>query len=473
LNASVDPRQAALDFLYGRINYESTSAIPYHRSGLRWERMRALLTELDDPQRGLRIVHIAGTKGKGSVAAMVSAALVRAGYRTGLFTSPHLERLEERLVVNERPCSGDELVSLVERVRPAVATLDARGPAWRPTFFEIVTGLGLLYFAIQRVQTAVVEVGLGGRLDSTNIVDPDVTVITSISFDHVKQLGNTLAAIAQEKAGIIKPGVPVVSGVELPEPRDVIRRIAQQQRAALCELGEDFRVDYRPPVDLERGSDLASCDLHVKSGDHWTTHADLRLGLLGKHQAHNAAVAWVTLQTLQTRGWDLPEAAIRAGFREVPWPARVEVMMRRPTVILDTAHNEASIQALLETLEVSFRPKQKILVFAATQDKDVDSLLKHVLPRFDRVVLTRYLNNPRGVPLADLQAAASAARPGPWECRPDPLSAWAHARSLAGPEDLICITGSTFLAAELRGPLLAEAQGQAHVDSALVRETPR
>src|SRR5262245_30142218 len=226
-------RQAALDWLMGRINYERTAFIPYQDRQLKLDRMRQLLTRLGQPDAGMKIVHIAGTKGKGSTSAMIAGILTAAGFRTGLFSSPHLERIEERFAVDAEPCTAAELVALVDRLRPVVRSMDeeaaAEGDAaGGPTYFEATTAMALLHFVERGVDAAVLEVGLGGRLDSTNVCLPAVCVITSISFDHTKQLGNTLASIAREKAGIIKPGVPVVCGVTDLEPQSVIAAIARE-----------------------------------------------------------------------------------------------------------------------------------------------------------------------------------------------------------------------------------------------------
>ena len=223
-------RADALQFLLGRENYERWQKMPYDPARMGIERMRQLLEAIGSPQENLPIVHVAGTKGKGSTAAMIAAALSAAGYRTGLFTSPHLERIEQRIAIDGQPCTAEEFTALLELLRPAVDTLDRRAAEGRsgPTFFEIVTAMAFLHFSRKKVQAAVLEVGLGGRLDATNVCQPTVSVITSISFDHTQQLGNTLAAIAGEKAGIIKPGVPVVSGVVQVEARNVIRQACQK-----------------------------------------------------------------------------------------------------------------------------------------------------------------------------------------------------------------------------------------------------
>ena len=390
-----------------RINYERCLSLPDAEEAFKLDRMRALLRQLSDPQDHLPAVHVAGTKGKGSTAALLAAVLAAAGYRTGLFTSPHLDRVEERIVVEGQPCSPEEFAALVEEVRPAVEALDREAaqkvPAEPgPTYFEVLTAAAFCHFVRRKVDVAVLEVGLGGRLDSTNVCTPLVAVITSISFDHVKQLGPTLAAIAAEKAGIIKPGVPVVSGVTVAEPREVVRKIARQHGCRLAELGVDFDVEYHPPQRLDQASAPARFDFRARA----CGFREIALGLLGRHQAANAALVYATADELRQQGWTIPEAAVRQGLAEVRWPARVEVVARRPTVVLDAAHNAASVAALVEVLAESFVARRRWLVFATTQEKDVRGMLERLRGRFDEVIFTRYLNNPRGVPPEELQALA-------------------------------------------------------------------
>ena len=451
--------QQALDFLFARIDYERLAASSYGRSEFRLDRMRELLARLDNPHRAYRIVHVAGTKGKGSTAAMISGILTAAGYRTGLYSSPHLERIEERVAIDGCPCSEEELVELVERLRPSVEAMDCRADrgegGGRPTYFEITTAMALVQFARRRVDAAVVEVGMGGRLDSTNVCQPAVSVITTISFDHMKQLGNTLAAIAREKAGIIKPGVPVVSGVVDDEPRSVIAATARGRGSPLVQIGEDFDFVYRPPRDVQMAESHGRMDYRPRVPNLEPAYRDLELGLLGRHQAANAAVAVATVAELRGLGWKVPERAVREGLAGARWPARVEVVARRPTVVVDAAHNTASIASLLTTLDESFAARRRWLVFATTQDKPVGEMLAQLLPRFDGVVLTRYLNNPRYVPVEEL---ASLARPGAASlyCCETPLEAWQRIKELAMPDDLVCVTGSFFLAAEMRQAIQGE-----------------
>lgn len=463
---------SALAYLFGRIDYERADKFPRLSRGLNLDRMRELVSRLGDPQQRFPVVHVAGTKGKGSTSGMIAAVLTASGYRTGLYTSPHVDGVEERLQIDGCRCGADEFVDLIRQIRVVVDALDREyktGDEGKPgpTYFEITTAAALLHFARHQVEMAVLEVGLGGRLDSTNICRPEVAVITSISFDHMRQLGNTLASIAGEKAGIIKPGVPVVTGVTDPEPLDVIRQTALRLDCECYIASQQFHHRYR-------GTQLptwesASCAVgpHGWSEfDYWEDTEGvghkldgLRTGLLGRHQAANAAVAVATLGRLRQRGWRAEEAAIREGLWGVDMPARTEVLQQRPTVILDAAHNVASARALIEVIrETCPRAEtgRRILVFAASQDKDVAAMLRLLLAEFDAVILTRFLNNPRAAdPLRLLRTAERiVADAGIDSCRliarDNSTEAWNLARSLAADTDVICVAGSFFLASELR-----------------------
>jgi dihydrofolate synthase/folylpolyglutamate synthase len=463
----LNDRTAALQFLESFLDYERAPPARYTPDAFRLARMRSLLEALGRPDIGLPVIHIAGTKGKGSTAAMVASVLTSAGYRTGLYTSPHLERLEERFQIDGRPCSGDELLDLVRHVArvPWVAAPesepdqtthrgDTPGGPGRPTFFELVTAMAWLYFRQQQADVAVLEVGLGGRLDSTNVCQPDVCVITTISLDHTRQLGDTAAKIAREKAGIIKRGVPVISGVLPDEPRSVIDEVCRQQHSELWQLGRDFHFAYTPPAALDEGPARGRADVTFSLPQAAGRIEQLELGLPGRHQAANAAVAVATLRRLQLRGWNIDEAAVRRGLADVQCPARIEVVARRPTVVLDAAHNTASIAALVETLQESFSPRgRRILLLAVSSDKDVAGMLDLLLPQFTDVLCTRFTHNPRSRDPHDLVRLA-AQRGFAAQAHPTPAQAWEAARRLATPEALLCITGSFFFAAEMR-PLLA------------------
>jgi dihydrofolate synthase/folylpolyglutamate synthase len=448
-------RDTALGFLAGRVDYERAQSIPYQNHCFKLERMQELLRRLGNPQDQVPIIHVAGTKGKGSTSAMMAAILGAAGYRAGLFTSPHLERIEERITVDGQACPPDELVRFLDRVRPVVEALDAEAVAddpqgGRATYFEIVTAVALLWFVDQRVDVAVLEVGLGGRLDSTNVCRPLVSVITSISFDHTRQLGNTLAAIAWEKAGIVKPGRPVVSGVLLDEPRKVIRQVCLELGAPLAELDREFHFDYSPPVHLEREPVAGRLQFHYHGRSAQYAYRDLPLSLLGRHQAANAAVALAAIEEIRSQGFTIEPSAVARGLAGLRWPARIELVARQPAIVIDAAHNVASVEALVQSLRESFQVARRRLLFATTREKDLAGMLASLLPAFDDVVFTQYSSNPRAVPAEEAAAAAGVIGGTSYPVCPDPLVAWNELRSRCGPEDLLCVTGSFFLAAEIR-----------------------
>lgn len=457
----IHDRQSALAFLYGRIDYERTRSMPYRSRRFKLDRMRQLAELLGHPEEDFPAVHIAGTKGKGSTACMIAAALSESGLRTGLYTSPHLQRLEERFVVNEDQCTEEELVSLIAAVQPAVAALDRHADGnverQRPTYFEITTAAALLHFRRKQVDCAVLEVGLGGRLDSTNICHPAVSVITTISLDHTRQLGKTLGQIAREKAGIIKSKTPVVTGVRQKEPFSVIESIAGSHGCSLLAAGRDFDFAYLGPQPAATGQPVG-CAFDYSEGRQETvrTWRQVHLGMLGRHQAANGAVAVATLGQLQHAGWNIDDAAIRRGLARARCAARLEILGDRPAVVLDAAHNPASVAALVEVLEEQFVGRPRLLVFASSIDKDVRKMLARLLPCFQHTVLTRYLNNPRAMDPAEAEKLArKLARERDWpalrlECSPDPPTAWQRVRALATPEHVICVAGSFFLAAEVR-----------------------
>jgi dihydrofolate synthase / folylpolyglutamate synthase len=437
----------ALAFWYGRIDYERRQPRP---GDLKLDRMRALLRRLGDPHHRVRSVHIAGTKGKGSTSAVLAAILRAAGLRTGLFTSPHLSDVSERVQVDGVPISRDEIAVRMSEVAAAVRAMDAEGdPARSPTFFEVITALGFMHFDCRRVDVAVLEVGLGGRFDSTNVCHPLASVITNVSYDHMAILGDRLEEIADQKAGIIKRGVPVVTTAEHPVVRSVIERIAAENKAPLSAAGRDFRwsrgagVPYRPGI--------------VRITTAGIDYGPMPFALFGRHQGANAAAAVVAVERLRDAGLPIPNGAVAAGLRDVTWPARLELMSQRPTVLLDCAHNVASARALAETLGESFPVAgRRHLIFAASNDKQIAEILTVLAPEFDTFHLTKYQSNPRSAEPEAVAKFLVDLRKTDARLHSSPPDAWRDARSEAGRDDGIVIAGSVFLAGELRPIVLRD-----------------
>ena len=430
----------ALDYLYSYVDYSLKKSSELAKADFHLERMFALMEALGNPQKAYPIIHVAGTKGKGSTSALAAAALQAAGYKTGLYTSPHLQDYVERIQVDGQPVSHAGLVELVGQVKAAMAQIP------KLTTFEITTALGLLYFAQQKVDAAVIEVGLGGRLDATNVVMPRVAVITSLSYDHMAVLGNTLTAIAGEKAGIIKAGVPVVSSPQKDEARIVLERVAEERQAPLTLIGRD--VFYRSGEHSLDGQALQV----------WTNGRKpvrLTLPLLGAHQVVNAATAYAALAA---SGLDLSAEKIRRGFAQVSWPCRFEIvrrpvpepgLTREPPVILDSAHNTDSFEKLGQTLEDYFPGRAVTLIFGSSEDKDIAGMFNALRPHLGRVIATKAVH-PRA--LEPEQIAETAAGLGlPVEAVPLVEAALVRALELAAKDGSIVLSaGSMFVTAEVK-----------------------
>ena len=432
-----DPQyQHALDYLYSFINYEAKPPPTVQHATFNLDRLRFLLAALDTPQTSWPSVVVAGTKGKGSTAAMIEAMLRAAGYRTGLFSSPHLHSWRERIQVNRALIGQADVVRLVDRLRPIVAALPPELDA--PTTFELATALAFCYFAEQRVEIAVLEVGLGGRYDTVNVVTPLVSVITPISFDHMATLGPTLHDIAGAKAGIVKPGVAVVSAVQHPEAAAVIAAEAALRAAPL----------YVAHADALHGPDTLL--------PYASQPTEATLGLRGSHQVENARVALGAAALLMALGWHISPPAQAAGLRDVRWPGRLEVLAEHPRIVVDGAMNGASATRLREALAAM--PHQRlILVLGTSADKDIAAIAAPLVPHADIVILTRS-RHPRAASLANLAAVVAPLMRGPVHLADDIPPALDLARQFAQPDDLICVTGSLFVVAAARETLLPELE---------------
>ncbi|MEI8019281.1 MAG: folylpolyglutamate synthase/dihydrofolate synthase family protein [Schlesneria sp.] len=441
--------EQAIDFLFGRINYERINTESYSTSDFKLDRMRRLLEMMGNPQERIPVVHVAGTKGKGSTCSMLASILSQAGYRCGLYISPHITEFEERITIGGIQPTKSEFVSLLNGLLPIIAEMDNLPGRMQPTYFELATALAWQHFIEQNVDIAVLEVGLGGRLDSTNLCCPVVTVITNISRDHTHVLGSTVHQIAYEKAGIIKPNVPVISGVTHIDALNLIEKICSERNATLKLNARDFQLLNR------RTDEEGHVEIEAKTST--TLWTQVPVVLRGPHQASNTMLALAVIDELRQQQWKITDDDVREGLTQVAWPARVEVVSQHPTVIIDAAHNWESARALVVSLNEEQMRRRRILVFAATKDKDVAGILRQLLPNFDTVILTRYLNNPRGVGLDDLGSLVESISCRQYHFAASPISAWDLAKRLASRDDMIVITGSFFLAAELRETIISEA----------------
>jgi len=444
------PRQTyaeAIEFLLGRINFERAPAGSYTFREFKLDRMRQLLERIGNPQERIPVVHVAGTKGKGSTTTMISAILSAAGYGTGTFTSPHLDKFEERLAVDGQHPTEADIVRLVNQVGPATAELEQLGEGMGPTFFELTTALGWLWFEERKVDLAVLEVGMGGRLDSTNLCRPLVTVITNVSRDHTAFLGETLPQITREKAGIFKRGVPALTSAIHPEVLSTLTAAADAAGVPLRKLGSDWSWE------------AATHGQKIRVKTWGREFVDIPVPLPGEHQRVNASLAIAVVETLSEQGWRIDEESIIRGMSGVHGPARIEVLGHAPLRIVDGGHNWESIKALVATLRqpgqlscgpADLAPRRKILIFAAARDKDYHGMLRQLVPEFDTVIITQYLRNARAVPVAELSRTLEDTTTRPFHVVASPAAAWRLASALASPADLVCSTGSFFLAAEMR-----------------------
>jgi dihydrofolate synthase/folylpolyglutamate synthase len=402
------------------------------------QRELALLHLLGDPQSAYGITHIAGTKGKGSTATIVAAILQAAAIRTGLYTQPDLHTFRERMRVNGELISGDTVARLAATIREAHKSIgDSLGSY---ITYEIATALAFLYFREAEVQHAVIEVGLGGRLDATNVVLPLVTVITSISYDHMQVLGNTLAEIAGEKAGIIKPGVPVVTSARAPEALEVIRRRAAERGAPLVLVGaeENEECAYRYRLE-EVDSEHSTFTVLTPQGE----YQGLELGLLGEHQLENATAAVAAVLSLEERGLIIPEEAVRQGLRSARWPARMQVVSRAPWLVVDSAHNADSFARLFAALRRHFTYQRLILVLGLMADKDIAGIVREITAAgIDETIATGW-QNPRAAPPS---LAVQLLAPSSVHTQPSVAAAMEEATRCAGTGDLICVAGSVAFA---------------------------
>ncbi len=428
------PYQQAIDYLSSYTDYEVVPRLAHNAANYDLRRVDELLSRIGNPHLKARSVHIGGTNGKGSTAAMVASVLTASGYTTGLYTSPHLHTLRERIRVDGELISEGELTVVVERLQPEVEAVNQKATYGRLTAFELLTALAFAHFAVKGVDFQVLEVGLGGRFDATNVITPEVCIITSVSLDHTEVLGGSLAEIAAEKAGIIKPGCVVVTSPQLDEVARVIDETCLNRRTELVRVGSDVTWQGLS-FDLNRQL------LQVKGrlGSY-----ELSIPLLGHYQLANAATAVAALEVLAGKGVNISRDNIINGLARVSWPGRLQILSHHPLLVVDGAHNPDSARRLKQSLEQYFVFDRAILIIGVSCDKDIAGIVSELVPLFDRAIVTRS-RHPRAMATAPI--VAEFARHGVETQAVDDVPC-ALTRALAGDRDLICVAGSLFVVAE-------------------------
>ncbi len=450
---SEEQYQETLDYLYSFVDYSLTRQSRLSPEKFNLDRMRHLMQLMGNPHRCYPVIHIAGTKGKGSTAAMITSILMESGYKVGLYSSPHLNDYTERIQINRIPISHDDLVDLVNEIKPLVSQVQ------EITTFEITTAIAFLAFAKAGIDFCVAEVGLGGRLDATNVVDPLVSVITSLSFDHMNILGNSITQIAAEKGGIIKPGKPVVLAHQWKEAQEVIERICEERRSPLIVIGRDYFFSERShslfgqtfivwaKEEQDQINDfIASGGRSVWEPEHYS------IPLLGFHQIENAATAFAAIEIIRAAGYRISKNGISAGFKNVSWPGRFEIVWKNPLVVVDSAHNQDSALKLRLAMDDYLNGKPIILLFGASEDKDVRGMFSHLLPRVRTVIATRS-EHPRAMNPDMLVELAQQFGKNAIKTR-TVEQGLEEAMQQAGKDAVVVVAGSIFIAAAVREILL-------------------
>jgi len=427
------------------MNYTETMKYlnSFGRFGIRLglSRTSELLRLLGNPQNDFKSIHVAGTNGKGSVVAMMSSVLQGSGFKVGTYASPHLDDFRERITVNRAPISRNYVLSLVERVRSLVPKVERSST--QPTFFEVTTAIALKYFSERKVDYAVIEVGLGGRLDATNVITPEVSIITNIGLEHTDVLGKTIRSIAAEKGGIIKEGVPVVTAEKKREALEVFERLCREKGTKLIKLSE-----YASCSNVK--CDLSGCTFDLKTP--LRNYSGLRVKLLGEHQVENAALVVLAAEQI---GAD--ERSIRSGILKTKLPGRLEILQKKPLVVMDCAHNPPAMRALKNSLKL-FKYKKLVLVIGVMKDKEIDKIVKEIVPAADFVVINKPSLERAAQPEAIEREVGRYGKP--IKIIEDVKSSVKYAKSIAGKDDLVLITGSMYMLSEARAKRRRERLAQ-------------
>jgi dihydrofolate synthase/folylpolyglutamate synthase len=438
----------AMDYLSELTNFEKQKVVRYNTTTFDLKRMKKLLTSIGNPHKDIDTIHIAGTKGKGSTAAMLSKMLHSNGYKVGMYVSPHIVHLHERITVDFEMISEKEMVTLMNRLYAPVEKMRKKD---RPSFFEIMTAIAFLHFADNNVDVAVVETGLGGRLDSTNVIKPKVIGITSLSIDHQEQLGGTIEEIAREKAGVFKKGVPVVTVRQPEEAIKILRKEADSVNASLEITGEDIDFSYRFEASREYGPHTRICLTTPTS-----KFEHLRVPLHGTHQAINCSLALAILDKLKGEGFDIDGEKATKGLSDIQLSGRMEMICYDPRVLIDAAHNAASIKALVHAVGQHIPYDSMVIIFGCNEDKDVRGMLEQLQYGADKVIFTRS-SWPKAVSpdeLGEMYSEISGKMYQTASCLSEALQL---AQNAVGREDLICITGSIYLIGQAKKRIQPES----------------
>ena len=426
----------AIKYLYARTDYEKQEYLRYNITTFNLNRMKKLLSLLGNPHKKIPAAHIAGTKGKGSTATMLAKMLEANGYKVGLYTSPHVVHLHERIVVNSEMISDSEMLGLLNRIYAPVEKVAKTDP---PTFFEIMTALAFMHFVDVKADIAVIETGMGGRLDSTNVIKPEVVGITSLSIDHQRQLGNTIDSIAKEKAGIFKPGVPIITVQQHPEAMRVLKSQAAAVKAPMSVTGKDIDFSYRFETSRENGPHMRICLTTPTS-----KFEHLRVPLQGRHQAINCGLALAMLDKLKESGYEIDNDKAINGLHSVSLKGRMEMICNDPRIIIDGAHNAASIEALIYAIGQNIPYDSMVVIFGCNSDKDIRGMLHQLQYGADKVIFTRS-NSVKAMSPQELADIYTEICGKMCQTAAGLEEALRLAKSAVGKEDLICITGSFYL----------------------------
>ncbi|MEA1964884.1 MAG: folylpolyglutamate synthase/dihydrofolate synthase family protein [Candidatus Aerophobetes bacterium] len=427
----------ALKYINSLIDYEKKEFFPYNKRSLNLQRMGHLLNLTGNPHQNLKVIHIAGTKGKGSTAAIIASILKAANFKVGLYTSPHLIDARERIRIGEELIKEKEFARFAFQIK---SSIDSSNPSLSPTFFEVYTAIAFLYFFYKKVDVAVLEVGLGGRLDATNIIaHPLVSIITQISFDHIRELGNNLASIAREKSCIIKKGSKAITSPQEEGVLSVIEETCKKKGVHLYKVGKEIKFK-------EIKSNLKGESFQVKTERRF--YPCLFIPLLGKHQLINASTAIGAIEVLREYGIFVPRKAVMEGMKKVRWPGRIQILFKDPLFLVDCAHNVASAQALANFLKEISQARKIILIMGVSKNKDVEGMGKVLLPLVDEIILTK-VNSPRAMEPEEIKKRIKNSSSRKIVIKDEVTEAISYTLSSAECKDIICVTGSVYLAGEV------------------------